>query len=63
MTWTEKKEIFGRDFEDEDGSVLSREDMLWSSKVTNSVRKTENGNFEIALPFKSFDIKLPNNYN
>lgn len=57
------EKCFARDFEDDDVSVApSNEDILWEKKVTDSIRKLSDGHYEIALPFKSDKMDMPDNY-
>ena len=42
---------------------MSREDRLWVELVNSSCSRKENGQYEIALPFRESDPVLPNNRN
>ena len=39
-----------------------RDDLLWTEKVSSSINKKNERNYEVALPFKRSDIAMPNNY-
>lgn len=55
--------IFNSEFHDDPGVAPSINDQIWCDKVSKSIRRTDSGHFEIALPFDSDNVKLPNNYS
>ena len=57
--------LFNNDFTERTAAMascenMSQEDKLWKIKVDSSVRLRD-GKYEIALPFKAENVKLPNN--
>ena len=52
------------DFEDIDPNLkgTSVEDKLWLQKVSSTLSKRTDGHYEVALPFKSDSVSMPNNY-
>ena len=56
------EQCFAQDFVDEVGRAPSRDDLLWTEKVSSSINKKNGRNYEVALPFKRSDIAMPNNY-
>ncbi|CAB4042291.1 Hypothetical predicted protein, partial [Paramuricea clavata] len=44
-----------------EGRALSHEDRVFLKKVNDGILKLDDGHYEIPLPFKENDTKLPNN--
>ena len=56
------EKIFAKDFVDNDISLgMSLDDEKFVNKVKNSIVQLPDGHFQICLPFKDDDVKLPNN--
>ena len=62
---TKLEELYTADFRDEEAGTLglSRDDLLWYSRVESSVKITPDQHYEIGLPFRTDNIKFPCNYN
>ncbi len=44
-----------------DGPAMSHEDRVFLKKVSNGIKKQDDGHYEIPLPLREKDTKLPNN--
>lgn len=44
-----------------EGRSLSHEGRIFIKKMSDGVQKQDDGHYEISLPFKQDEVKLPNN--
>ena len=63
ITPEDVRQMFELDFsESKKGTAMSREDMKFYETVENGITCQEDLHYEMSLPFKHWNIRLPNNY-
>ena len=60
-TTTDLVHLMERDFRDDDSSKMSQEDFRFLRIVKEEIHQREDGYYEMPLPFKAQEPKLPNN--